>query len=165
MKKVIVIGCPGSGKSTFSRKLQKITGLPLFYLDMIYHRVDKTVVSKEEFDEKLHGILEQKEWIIDGNYIRTLSLRLEQCDTVFWLDYPLEVCLQGIEMRFGRPRVDMPWIETEKDEEFMEFVRSFHSATRPEIKELLEKTSGKEIVIFRSRDMAEEFLRRRFHFR
>ena len=68
-------------------------------------------------------------------------------------------------MRFGRPRVDMPWIETEKDEEFMEFVRSFHSATRPEIEELLEKTSGKEIVIFRSRDMAEEFLRRRFHFR
>ena len=53
MKKVIVIGSPGAGKSTFSRKLQNITGLPLFYLDMIYHRADKTTCSAEEFDEKL----------------------------------------------------------------------------------------------------------------
>lgn len=159
MKKVLVIGCPGSGKSTFSRKLQEITGLPLFYLDMIYHRPDKTTVSKEEFDEKLHRILEREKWIIDGNYIRTLPLRLAQCDTVFWLDYPLEVCLQGIEMRFGRPRVDMPWVETEKDEEFMEFIRNFRSVTRPEIQALLGETSGKGIVVFRSREMSEEFLR------
>ncbi len=107
MKKVIVIGSPGAGKSTFSRKLQNITGLPLFYLDMIYHRADKTTCSAEEFDEKLKGILERDQWIIDGNYARTLPLRLKQCDTVFWLDYPLEVCLQGIESRFGKPRCEI----------------------------------------------------------
>ena len=48
-KKVIIIGSPGSGKSTFARKLRDITGLPLHYLDMIWHRPDKTTVSKEEF--------------------------------------------------------------------------------------------------------------------
>ena len=79
MKKIIVIGSPGAGKSTFSRKLQNITGLPLFYLDMIYHRPDKTTCSAEEFDEKLNQILVQDQWIIDGNYARTLPLRLDQC--------------------------------------------------------------------------------------
>lgn len=158
MRKVMVIGCPGSGKSTFSRKLQKITGLPLFYLDMIYHRADRTIVSKEEFDEKLDKILKQERWIIDGNYIRTLSVRLAQCDTVFWLDYPLEVCLQGIEERFGKLRADMPWVEVEKDEEFMEYIRTFNQVVRPEIKALLSENAGKEIVVFQSREMSEEFL-------
>ena len=63
MKKVIIIGCPGSGKSTFSRKLNNITGLPLFYLDMIFHKPDKTIYSQQEFDEKLSHIMELDEWI------------------------------------------------------------------------------------------------------
>lgn len=161
MKKIIVIGSPGAGKSTFSRKLQNITGLPLFYLDMIYHRPDKTTCSVEEFDEKLNQILVQDQWIIDGNYARTLPLRLDQCDTVFWLDYPLEVCLQGIESRFGRPRCDMPWIENEWDEEFLEFVKNFPSQYRPEIQRILREYPEKEVIVFQSREAAEEFLKKR----
>ena len=158
MKKVIVIGCPGAGKSSFARELQKITGLPLFYLDMIFHRPDKTTCSKEEFDEKLSEILAEDRWIIDGNYARTLPTRLAKCDTVFWLDYPLEVCLQGIEGRFGKPRCDMPWIETEWDEEFLEFVKSFRSEYRPELQKLLGEYPEKKVIIFESREMAEDFL-------
>ena len=158
MKKVIIIGCPGSGKSTFSRKLNNITGIPLFYLDMIFHKPDKTIYSQEEFDEKLSHIMELDEWIMDGNYARTLPIRLEQCDTVFWLDYPLEMCLEWIEARRGKPRVDMPWIETEPDEEFIEFVKKFKTNVEPEMKELLEHVEGKEIHIFTSREMAEEYL-------
>lgn len=160
MRKVIVIGSPGAGKSTFSRKLQSITGLPLFYLDMIFHRPDKTTCSPEEFDEKLNRILEQDQWIIDGNYARTLPMRLAQCDTVFWLDYPLEVCLQGIESRFGKPRCDMPWVETEWDEEFLEFVKNFRSEYRPELQRLLGEYPEKEVLIFQSRETAEDFLER-----
>ena len=44
MKRVMVIGCPGSGKSTFSRALHSKTGLPLFYLDMMYWNPDRTRV-------------------------------------------------------------------------------------------------------------------------
>ena len=76
MKRVIVIGCSGSGKSTFSRKLQEKTGLPLHYLDMIFHKPDKTTLSREEFDRLLMQILREDEWIIDGNYQRTMALRL-----------------------------------------------------------------------------------------
>lgn len=158
MKKVIVIGCPGSGKSTFSRKLSKATGIPLFYLDMIHHKPDRTIYSREEFDTKLKQIMGYDEWIIDGNYARTLPIRLKQCDTVFWLNYPLDVCLKGIEERRGKPRDDMPWIEIEPDEEFIEYVKNFSTVQVPEIKELLEQTEGKEIHIFKSREMAEKYL-------
>ena len=70
--KIMIIGSPGSGKSTFARKLRDKTGLPLFYLDMIKHKLDRTTISSEEFDKKLKEILVKSQWIIDGNYKRTL---------------------------------------------------------------------------------------------
>ena len=86
MKRVIVIGCPGAGKSTFSRKLSVKTGLPLHYLDMIWHLLDRTTLTREEFAERLQEILSGDKWIIDGNYLHTLSMRLDRCDTVFLFD-------------------------------------------------------------------------------
>ena len=83
MKKVLILGCPGAGKSTFARKLRDKTGLPLYYLDMIWHKPDRTTITKQEFDAKLSEIIKQEEWIIDGNYGRTLEMRFEECDTVF----------------------------------------------------------------------------------
>ena len=55
--KIMIIGSPGSGKSTFARKLRDKTGLPLFYLDMIKHKPDRTTISSEEFDKKLKEII------------------------------------------------------------------------------------------------------------
>lgn len=120
MKRVIVIGCPGAGKSTFSRKLAAKTGLPLHYLDMIWHRPDHTVVGRDEFDRRLAEIMQQEEWILDGNYARTLSERLAYCDTVFFFDLPLDECLRGVKSRLGKERVDMPWVDEELDPEFLQ---------------------------------------------
>ena len=122
MCKVIVIGCPGAGKSTFARKLRNATNLPLYYLDMLWHKEDKTNISREEFDTKLKDVLKKDKWIIDGNYLRTLEMRLKECDTVFLLDYPLEVCLDGAKSRIGKKREDMPWVESELDEEDLKSV-------------------------------------------
>ena len=97
MKKVLILGCPGAGKSTFARKLRDKTGLPLYYLDMIWHKPDRTTITKQEFDAKLSEIIKQEEWIIDGNYGRTLEMRFKECDTVFFLDLPTNVCLAGVE--------------------------------------------------------------------
>ena len=158
MKKAIVIGCPGSGKSTVSRALHNKTGIPLYHLDMMYWNADKTTVEKSVFLERLSVVLEKDEWIIDGNYGSTMELRMAACDTVFFLDYPLDVCLNGIKERRGKPRSDMPWIETEEDAEFIEFIKSYNEQQKPKVLELLEKYSDKNIVIFKSREQADAFL-------
>jgi adenylate kinase family enzyme len=158
MKKVIVIGSPGAGKSTFARALRDRTGLPLYYLDMLWHKPDRTNVSREEFDRGLKELLKKDCWIIDGNYLRTLELRLQECDTVFLLDYPVELCLAGAEERIGKPREDMPWVEREFDEEFRQWILDFPRDQRPHIEELLKKYREKEVIRFRSRGEAEAYL-------
>ena len=159
MKKAIVIGCPGSGKSTFARALQEKTGLPLYYLDMMYWNADKTTVPKEAFRARLAELLTEDAWIIDGNYGSTMEARMAACDTVFFLDYPVEVCLAGIRERKGKPRADMPWVETEDDEDFLAFVREYNEKSRPDVLALLEKYRAKQIFVFCKRDEADLYLK------
>ena len=158
MKKVIVIGCPGSGKSTVSRALHNKTGIPLYHLDMMYWNADKTTAEKSVFLERLSTVLEKDEWIIDGNYGSTMELRMAACDTVIFLDYPLDVCLDGIKERRGKPRSDMPWIETEEDSEFIEFIKNYNEHQKPKVLELLKKYNDKNIIILESREQADAFL-------
>ena len=159
MNKVIVIGCPGSGKSTFSRALHELTGLPLYHLDLLNWNSDKTTVDKKVFIEKLKTVIAQDSWIIDGNYGSTIELRLKECDTVFFLDYPVDVCIDGVKSRQGKTRSDMPWTETEDDEEFLEFIKNYNSQSRPNVLNLLEQYSKKEIVVFKSREEADKYLK------
>lgn len=159
MRRVNIIGCPGAGKSTFARKLREKTGLELFYLDMIWHKPDKTTVARDEFDLRLNEIFERDTWIIDGNYLRTMVRRLSECDTVFFFDLPTEVCLEGAASRVGKKREDMPWVETEVDEDFLRRILDFEKDQKPKIHEYLEKIkSEKEIIIFKSRGEADDFI-------
>ena len=159
MKRAVVIGCSGSGKSVFSRKLRDVTGSPLFYLDMIWHKPDGTNISREEFDEKLSSIISRDSWIIDGNYQRTLETRIKACDTVFLFDLPTEICIEGALSRIGKKREDMPWFENELDPEFRQWIESFRANQLPEIYRLIEKyENGREIVVFRTREQADKFI-------
>lgn len=160
MNKVVVIGCPGSGKTTFAEKLQKCTGLPLYYLDAIWHKSDKTHISREEFDERIADIFAESQWIIDGNYKRTIEMRLKECDTVFLFDLPTDVCIQGAIKRIGKGRYDLPWIETEFDPEFKRFIEDFPKDTLPYIYDLLEKYKDeKQVIIFKSREEADDYIK------
>ena len=100
--RIIILGCPGSGKSTLASELHELTGLPLFHLDNIWWRADKTHITREEFDLILSDILKRERWIIDGDYSRTYEPRLAACDTVIFLDLSEEECMAGISERTGK---------------------------------------------------------------
>lgn len=160
MKKIMVIGCPGSGKTTFSIKLGKITNIPLYHLDAIWHKPDKTHIPREEFDERIQEIFARDAWILDGNYNRTIEVRLKECDTVFLFDLPTEVCLEGAVRRLGEKRYDLPWLEKELDPEFEGFIRTFAEQSLPKIYGLLDTyKENKRIIIFKSRAEADSFLK------
>ena len=160
MSKIIVIGSPGAGKSIFSQKLRNITNIPLYHLDMLYHKADGTHISKEELEEKLKEILKKDNWIIDGNYQRTIEMRLKECDTVFLLDFPTEVCIEGAKSRIGKKREDLPWVEEKLDEKFKQTIINFSNEKLPQIYELLNKYKEHlNIVIFKSREEADNYIR------
>lgn len=161
MKRVLVIGSPGAGKSTFARKLRERTGLPLYYLDQIWHCSDGSHLSEKEFDDRLDELLKQERWIIDGNYSRTLVRRLAACDTVFLLDYPTDLCLLGAASRIGRKREDLPWIEQEFDAEFKQHIINFPQKRLPQIYQLLQSIrEEKAVIIFKTREEANTYLKK-----
>lgn len=159
MNRVTVLGCPGSGKSYFCKKLSKLTALPLHHLDNIWHKHDKTTITEEEFDSRLFALLNEDKWIIDGNYSRTIESRLEHANKIFLFDLPTEQCIEAIESRMGKPRDDIPWIEYDWDLEFKEFVLNFSNNKLPNIYKLLDQYSSKvETTIFYSREDANKYL-------
>lgn len=111
MEKILVIGCCGAGKTTFSKALAAKLGLPLVHLDALFWRDNWQSASKEEFDALLHAELVKPRWIIDGNYNRTLLWRMRHADTVIFLDYPRLSSLCGVIGRYfknrGRARADV----------------------------------------------------------
>lgn len=158
MNRIAVIGCPGSGKSTFAIALHEKTGLPLYHLDNIWWKPDRTHITRDEFDARLAEILNRDEWIIDGSYSRTFEPRIAACDTVILLDYDTDVCMQGITERVGQVRPDIPWTEQTLDPELVELVRTYRERNNPVLTELFDRFRNKTIHIFRTRDEADAWL-------
>ena len=161
MKKIIVIGCPGSGKSYFSKKLSEITNIPKFHLDILFWKENWVKTPRDEFLNKILDIVNNNDsFILDGNYHRTLDFRMNLADTIFFLDLPVEVCLESEKQRRGKPREDLPsyLIEEGEDEEFVNLITNFQNNQRHLIVEILEKHKDKNIIVFKSRDEVNNYL-------
>ena len=159
MKRILVIGCPGAGKTYFSKQLAKILSLPLVHMDNLYWRADKTSIPTDELKEKLLPYLVKDEWIIDGNYHKTLEMRLPYATDVFVLDLPRKECIQGILDRIDQPRDDIPWIEREDDAtELIAWTADYGFRTKDEEMALLNKNKHLHVHIIKSRQEMNEYL-------
>ena len=156
--RIIVLGCPGSGKSTFARALAARTGLPLIHLDSVWWRADGSHISRDEFDRALSELLAGEKWIMDGDYSRTYEVRLRAADTVIFLDYPEDVCMAGIVGRLGEERPDMPWTESTLDPELVAMVKNYARDNRPVLLDLLRRYADRQVLVFTDRTRADRWL-------
>lgn len=158
MKQIIIIGCPGSGKTYFAKQLSEILQIELFHMDNIYWKKDKTHISRGELISAVDRIISQSEWILDGNYISTIEQRIKAADTIFFFDYETKDCLEGVKSRIGVKRDDIPWIETKLDPDFRKWIMDFRKDALPEIEKVLERYKYKTIIRFTCREDKEKYL-------
>ena len=166
MKRVMIIGCGGAGKSTLARKLGEKTGLPVVHLDQIWWAPGSWQhMEREAFDDVLREEMDKPRWILDGNYNRTMALRLDSCDTVIYLDMPRLVCLKNwigrVIKNWGHARADMAegcaeWF----DPEMAKWIWNFNKTNRGRYYDLLRNLEGKQVYILKSRRQINEFLKK-----
>ena len=167
MKKVLIIGNAGSGKTTFAKALAVKTGLPLIHLDRLFWRGKWEHLSNKEFDPLLQKELEKTEWIIDGNFDRTIPMRLSYCDTVFYFDLPPLTCLWGLTARviknYGKTREDMggncPEHFDRQKFGLYKAVIGFNKKHRKKYHRLLAAEKNKDIIVFKSRRDVKKYLK------
>lgn len=164
MKRVMIIGGGGAGKSTLARVLGQITGLPVYHLDYYYWQPGWVPASDHEWDEKVKELASHPNWIIDGNYSRTMEIRLEQADTVIFLDYSRWTNLFSIIKRrvryHGKTRPDINRDCPEKlDWEFIRWVWQYEKQKAPAIRKKLTKISNKQIHHFKKREDLQNWIK------
>lgn len=161
MNRIMIIGCPGSGKSRLSKLLGKQLDIPVLHLDYIYHIDNFHQISREELKTMIESFASSHDrFIIDGNYNATMEWRLQFCDTVILLDIDTEICVKNVLERLNEEiREDMaPGFDNSiMDDDFLDFVRGFQSEKLPGIKNLLLQHQ-KNVILLSDYDEIETFL-------
>ena len=168
MKRIAIIGCPGSGKSYLSRQIAKITKLPLIHLDRIYHVLDFPESDEERrriWRTELQKIISKPQWITDGNYRSTFDMRLSAADTIILLDYPLWLILWRLVKRrveyHNKTRTDMPdgWHESLSWSFYKRHIYRFKKRYYPAMNKVFEELdSSTKVIIFKSPRETSQFL-------
>ncbi|HEX8282278.1 MAG TPA: DNA topology modulation protein [Pyrinomonadaceae bacterium] len=165
MKRVLVIGSGGAGKSTLSRRLGEALGLEVIHLDVEHWRPGWVETPKDEWARKVDELCRRDSWVMDGNFSGTLEPRLAACDTVVFLDLPRAVCVWRVFKRVlmyrKGTRPDMAeGCHEQFDMKFLLWVWNYPERTRPKVLALLEKYGeGKKLVHLRSGAAVERFLK------
>ncbi len=161
-QRILVLGNGGSGKSTLAQELSRSLSLPLVHLDRIFWQPGWQSLSPEAFDERLVEILKGDAWIIDGNYSRTLELRISRSQALVFLDIPRRVCLASVFLRYfrfrGRTRPDLtPGCPEKVDWEFIQWIWNFNEKHRQAYYARF-STLDQHIIILRSRKETARFM-------
>ena len=164
MKKILVIGSGGAGKTTFAKRLGEILKIEVIHLDSIYWKSGWVETPKPEWKMVIDQLLARESWVMDGNYSGTLDIRFQACDTLIFLDLPRLLCLWRVFKRVlkyrGTNRPDLPEGCPEKlSLEFVAWIWNYPKKTRPKIVKMMrENPQGKEMFRLRSKVEVNTFL-------
>ncbi len=161
MKRIMIIGCGGAGKSTLSRQLAEKLELPLYHLDVLFWKPGWVESDREEFFEKLKKFSAEEKWISDGNYIKSIPILAEKADTIIYLDMPIPICFIGaLKRNFSKKeRPDMAEGCAENfDMKFFWWILTFRKHTAPRIEKILAGNKDKNIIVLKSRKAVKDFL-------
>lgn len=164
MKRIVIIGSGGAGKSTLAKILGEILKIEVLHLDKLYWQAGWIEPPKAEWEQRVAEILKKDSWILDGNFGGTMEMRLTRCDTAIFLDLPRTVCLYRVlKRRFkyrNTNRPDMTEGCHEKvDLEFLEWIWNFRKTTTPKIEERLQKLENEKTIIrLKSAAAVEKFI-------
>ena len=154
-KKIAIVGCAGSGKTTLAIKLKEKLKLPLYHLDLFYWSPGWQRIGLDKFTKIHNELCDQKEWIIEGSYIKVLDYRALQADVLIFLDLPRYQCLLNVFKRLilnlGKVMADSPKNCPQRfNLEFIKWVWDFNKRNKQMILEILDNYSHKEVYILRS---------------
>ncbi|MCR8632164.1 DNA topology modulation protein [Paenibacillus radicis (ex Xue et al. 2023)] len=164
MKKIMLIGSGGSGKSSLARQLGNILGIKVYHLDAIFWKPGWVGTPKEEQRKVQEELISRENWIIDGNYGGTIDIRLQSADTIIFIDLSKWLCLYRVLKRriqyHKKNRIDMAeGCEERLDLQFLKWVWEYPEKQKPKILEKLHRLSQeKEIIILGSPKAARQFI-------
>ncbi len=164
MERIIIIGCGGAGKSTMARQLGDKLQIPVVHLDKLFWKPGWVESSREEIDAKIMAEMAKPQWIMDGNYNRTLAERMRHCDTIIYLDFSRFACLMGVLKRvittYGTVRPDMGEGCPERfDWEFLQWVWNYNKNKRESNYRLLNEATHAETIVLKNRRAVKKFLK------
>lgn len=154
IKKIAIIGAPGSGKTTLAIKIKDIFNLPVVFLDSFYQLPNWVMRDPAERDNLILEATRKDEWIMDGTFINTLEERVKVADLIIFLDYKTKVQLKGIFKRFftnfGKEKIDMPGCKERINFSFINYVATYNKRRRKYLVEILEKYDKSKQLHFTS---------------
>lgn len=165
--KVLVFGIPGSGKTTFSNRLSKLTDTPVFHIDRHFFQNGKGWVERprEDFLNDVRKHLKEETWIIDGNGMRSLEMRFKEADIAIYCAFPRWICMLRIFYRWistlGKEKLDGPEGSVNNVSlKLLKYLWNFPSRYSTAIKVLSERHPNVEFVHATNRSDLEEILNR-----